>query len=766
VNTTYKGNAIGSISVDPDSNPFNGNERTTRFFYDGSGNLIRGTDALDRSTTYGPYSAGNQLDTVTLPDGSTTDVTYDSDGNLSSLTPPGKAAHLLTHGPRGRIESYTPPSGETVVFKYDAGRRLSTVDFGSNAINGPVKVDFIHSASTGQLTGILSPSRTVSLGYTGGRLTSVVALTQTGSIATDIRYDGFLPISVSWEGTVATNVSWTYNERLLMQSETVGTASSASYAYDKDGLTTQAGALQIVRDLSSGRVTQKTVGNVRETIQYNGFAEVSKKTVDRLSAGSVIETIYDGVYDDGGVNGRRDRLGRVTKMTERIVDVDFAASSPRAFLFRTADYGYAAARPWLESVEINGVLAASYAYDENGNRTAVHQNFQWGKSGPVDLAIDEGATRYDAGDRILTYGSKTFSWNKFGQMESSLDTLADEQTFYEYDAFGNLLAVGLSDGRTIEYDVDGMGRRVGRHVFDVNGTEIEFRGWVYRDLLRPVAEVDAAGRVVARYVYSGGSGSRQNGISQLATRLGGNRNSALPFDGRNVPDLIEILGQDQLVVRRLKTVTDLSGSLIAVVDTLTGDIVQRLQYDEFGRVLFDSYPGFQPFGFGGGVYDSATRMTRFGARDYMNELGRWTTRDPLLFQDGENLYLAFAGDPVNSRDWTGLDSYYPYGPNAASDSAEEHFPGEGPGGGHNNAGDAYRHCVASCWMTQAFGADVAEALGNLNEGDLGGDGNDDTETAMDRYNNRCGQNLGEGDDEDCSLACYAAAMNGSLRTLP
>jgi RHS repeat-associated protein len=53
----------------------------------------------------------------------------------------------------------------------------------------------------------------------------------------------------------------------------------------------------------------------------------------------------------------------------------------------------------------------------------------------------------------------------------------------------------------------------------------------------------------------------------------------------------------------------------------------------------DSNPGFQPFGFAGGLYDRDTGLVRFGARDYDAETGRWTARDPILFAGGQgNLY--------------------------------------------------------------------------------------------------------------------------------
>ena len=62
-------------------------------------------------------------------------------------------------------------------------------------------------------------------------------------------------------------------------------------------------------------------------------------------------------------------------------------------------------------------------------------------------------------------------------------------------------------------------------------------------------------------------------------------------------------------------------------------------------------PGFQPFGFAGGHYDSDTGLTRFGARDYDAVTGRWLERDPSGFKGGDtNLYAYCGNNPVNCID--------------------------------------------------------------------------------------------------------------------
>jgi RHS repeat-associated protein len=288
----------------------------------------------------------------------------------------------------------------------------------------------------------------------------------------------------------------------------------------------------------------------------------------------------------------RDRLGRITTKVETIGGV-------------TTTYGYAydlAGR--LAQVSVNGAVARSYAYDANGNRLSV-----------TDTATGTTSGVYDAQDRLLSYGAATYTYSAAGDLTSKTDPSGTTQ--YQYDALGNLIQVDLPDGRVVTYVIDGQNRRVGKRV---NGSLVQ--GFLYQDQLEPVAELDGAGNVVSRFVY----GSRPN-----------------------VPDYLVKGGATYRIL------SDHLGSPRLVVDASTGAVAQRIDHDEFGRVLLDTNPGFQPFGFAGGIDDRDVALVRFGARDYDAASGRWTTRDPIMFDGGVSLYEYSAADPVNALDNAGTD---------------------------------------------------------------------------------------------------------------
>ena len=163
----------------------------------------------------------------------------------------------------------------------------------------------------------------------------------------------------------------------------------------------------------------------------------------------------------------------------------------------------------------------------------------------------------------------------------------------------------------------GAGRRIGKKV---NGVFVQ--GFLYQDGLKPVVELDGSNNVVTRFVY---------GTSSI------------------VPDYLVKSGVTYRIV------ADHLGSPRLVVNVATGQVVQKIDYDEFGNVLQDTNPGFQPFGFAGGIWDPQTKLVRYGARDYDAEVGRWTCKDPIGFEGKDtSLYRYVLNNPLNLTDVTGL----------------------------------------------------------------------------------------------------------------
>jgi RHS repeat-associated protein len=283
--------------------------------------------------------------------------------------------------------------------------------------------------------------------------------------------------------------------------------------------------------------------------------------------------------------------------------------------------------------------------------------------------------------------------------------------------------------------------------------------------------VDASGNVTARYVYQDGEGAKQNGLHQLATRLGANQDTSLPFAGSNVPEFIELIDGSGSVTQRLRLVVNQVGTVQAVVDVATGEVVQRLEHDEFGRVLFDSNPWLQPFGFAGGLVDADTRLVRFGARDYEAVAGRWTARDPVRFVGGNNSYLYLANEPVNRSDPTDFACYLgseevtavvsvgPFDADEASELADNAF-WQSRSELDNNQRDALRHCIWSFLMTEEIGLGEAFVIGTIHE-DC--NPNSPGEREMDEFNNAAGRYHGQFGG-NCYEDCKDDLDCGSLQT--
>ena len=286
---------------------------------------------------------------------------------------------------------------------------------------------------------------------------------------------------------------------------------------------------------------------------------------------------------------------------------------------RTIDYRYNEARR-LETVSVNGEVTMSLTYDTNGN---IIELDRLGRAVPIKV---------DAADRIVS--------------------LAGQPT--THDNHGNFTGIG-EDGSIRRFEFDGLGRLVGSsdahhdvtHVLDALGRPIRISGsgapvrmlW---DGDRVAATLDEQGNVDIRFIDSG-IGACPEGL---------------------IRDGVEYL-----------IVTDHLGSVRVVVDTEKGEAVQAMDYDALGRPIVNTAPGWQPFGFAGGLHEPAGGLVRFQARTYDPFVGRFLSRDPLGFAGGQvNLYQYALGDPVNNSDPTGLL----VGPSGEVNACQDDFLGKSP----------------------------------------------------------------------------------------
>ncbi|HHH46419.1 MAG TPA: hypothetical protein ENK53_05330, partial [Thiotrichales bacterium] len=573
--------------------------RAYAFAYNDDNTLASLTDPSGAMARY-THDAAGRLTGLTRGDGGSLGFEYDANGNLAGLTEASGTRHLMAYSGVNLLTRYTPPtvSGAGATdYVYDLDRRLTRI-----ARPDGINLDY-HYDSEGRLAGWTDGSYGVTYDYSvyvdppvlmsslgarkqeidsgsGAAVDSVrlMGITTEAGDALLFGYSGPLLTDVEWTGEVAGQVRFGYDARLRPTYVKVEGV-SLDRVYEDTGLgalPVAMGDLSVTRDATNGLITGSTLGGVTGTRSHNAFAELSGH-----------EVVY-GASSLYSVSYQRDKLGRITEKVEAVAGEASA----------TYSYAYDPAGRLVE-VRKDGAVVESYDYDANGNRTSV-----------VNGAGSATAS-FDAQDRLLTQGGASYAYSAAGEL--SRKTVGNEATDYVYDAQGNLRVVDLPDGRRVSYVIDGLNRRIGKRIDGVLQ-----RGWLYRDQLNPVAELDASGNVLSRFVY---------------------------LSRDNVPDYMIRDGINYRIV------SDHLGSVRLVVNASDGSIVQRIDYDAFGRVLADSNPGFQPFGFASGLYDPDTGLVRFGARDYDPDAGRWTAKDPLLFRGGAaNLYGYVFNDPVNRID--------------------------------------------------------------------------------------------------------------------
>jgi RHS repeat-associated protein len=369
----------------------------------------------------------------------------------------------------------------------------------------------------------------------------------------------------------------------------------------------------------------------------------------------------------------------------------------------------------------------TFNYDGVGNRTDSNQN---------------GFSSFNQANQLLEDANFTYQYDNNGNLTLKTPKVSGPITSYEYDAENKLVRV-VSNGTTVNYKYDGLGRRVEKEAISA-GTAVTRYVYDKEDIL---LELDGSNNIVARYTH--GPGIDEPLVMEKNTQF-------FYYHADGIGSISELTSQ-------------------------SGTVAQRYAYSSFGRIESQFDPNFiQPYTYTSREFDAETGLYYYRARTYDSLTGRFVQEDPLSFAAGVNFYRYVGNNPVNFTDPTGLISKCCIGETplqilavgAASAWTARELVTEAhqvtrasglPGSGDGQA-DAFRHCYWSCRMAQEIGPERAKAAGDVHE-ECDFRPNVDNQKAMDLHNNAVGRAVGASGG-NCIRSCLHAVLNGTTQNSP
>lgn len=647
------------------------------------------------------------------------DYEYDSSGLLVGETNSLGEARRYAYDPAGRLVELELASGGRLGFGYDSAGRRDRVTMPSGAVHvlaydpTGVPIGYTPPGGTAFVTTLRPDRRAARLSYGG-----------TSNL--DFSYDVGGRLSMLHTSEADVSLSYfdsTQRPRELRRAPALGETSILTLVHDGPLVTSIAasgasvGTLEVSYgpDLVPTSLRFDGVQSRRQrdadglVIGYGPF-DVSRSgprgllSGVRLGPSEVLTQSYDG-------SGRESALSIDVGATHRARTHQFDALgrlSTRVDTFGadadTYEYDYSVdgALVGVRRSNASGVRCERYAYDVNGNRT----ERRIGTCGAEELV--ETAS-YDAEDRPTSYG-----YDAAGR-----PTIIGDLSV-SFGLSGELIRATKAGGPTVTYSYDALGRRVLR-TDGARRTE-----YFYEDRSSRLSYSREAG-VLTEYYYDD------------AGRCFGLRRD----------------GQIYWII------SDPAGTPLEVLDA-AGATLMSARYDAFGGPLTAAPAAFElAIGFGGGLSDPVTGLTRFGSREYDPRTGRFLTRDTLRFAGLDaNLFRYSYGDPVNMVDRNGhlgIGTIVAAGlaalaaltaPGAldaapiAADAGNQY-----PGAGSSGPGDAIRHCTWSCEMTKGMDSFRAWVAGMGNEALGALTGQPWNDLVQDVHNNEVGRELGREQQE-------------------
>ena len=413
--------------------------------YDTRNRLTTLKDPLGATTTYAYKGPG--LSSETLPGGA--QATYGTDilGNVSSITDPNGGVWARTYDNMSRLTSRTDPLGKKVTYTYNSRDQISSITTDAGA------VQITHDAA-GNLTRLVYPDGT-DLAYTfdaANRLTggtgAAVTLDATGLVAAS----NGLAVARDGSGRIASltypagKVTYTYNNRGLLQKVTDWTGASVTFAYDA--------SLRVASvSRSNGVKTVYTYDNdgLRASITESGTAAIGSIAVQRNAAGKVTRADRTEPQDPAGSAGNASfAVNAAHEITGDSYDAlgQLAKDATRTYTFDSA-----ARLTGYQGADGTAVLT----YDAFGNRIsatygAVKQSYvvDYATVLPTVAVVQQGGA-----------DQRYYIWSPGGGLLFAVDAAGGAHHFYHFDEAGNTtFLTGDSGAVTDSYGVTAYGEVV------------------------------------------------------------------------------------------------------------------------------------------------------------------------------------------------------------------------------------------------------------------------------------------------------------------